>query len=197
MAGDCGRRPGFIGFAVGRTDFWQPLVDMAREKDHARSRRRRNCRRYQRICEIFERPASCRRSQRRRSQRNRQTRSLILAATMLAWRQLAAIPAEDSRSSIETAHETTPHKRARQSAHPSILSQTYPRFQKGELMQLGMIGLAEWAPTWCGGYQRRTRLRGVRHVAEGGERTRSKTKPSAQLLSRISSKNSKSRAPSG
>ena len=32
--------PGFIGFAVGRTTFWDPLVDYRAEQDHARRRRR-------------------------------------------------------------------------------------------------------------------------------------------------------------
>ena len=30
--------PGFIGFAVGRTSFWDPLVDWRAERDHARGR---------------------------------------------------------------------------------------------------------------------------------------------------------------
>ena len=36
------RVPGFIGFAVGRTTFWDPLVDVAGERDHARGGRGRD-----------------------------------------------------------------------------------------------------------------------------------------------------------
>ena len=35
--------PGFIGFAVGRTDFWEPLVELSGEEDHARSRGGGDC----------------------------------------------------------------------------------------------------------------------------------------------------------
>jgi hypothetical protein len=35
--------PGFIGFAVGRTDFWEPLVKLARREGDARRGRRGNC----------------------------------------------------------------------------------------------------------------------------------------------------------
>jgi len=38
MAGYGSRGSGFIGFAVGRTDFWQPLVDLGRRRSHARPR---------------------------------------------------------------------------------------------------------------------------------------------------------------
>ena len=40
--------PGFIGFAVGRTDFWQPLVDW-RSKGFARDCSHRDCERIPRI----------------------------------------------------------------------------------------------------------------------------------------------------
>jgi 5-dehydro-2-deoxygluconokinase len=47
--------PGFIGFAVGRTDFWQPLVDW---RDHKTSREAAVdaiARRYQEFVGVFER----------------------------------------------------------------------------------------------------------------------------------------------
>ena len=34
--------PGFIGFAVGRTTFWDPLVDWRGKEDHAGGRGQRN-----------------------------------------------------------------------------------------------------------------------------------------------------------
>jgi 5-dehydro-2-deoxygluconokinase len=46
--------PGFIGFAVGRTDFWQPLVDW---RDHKASREtavQEIANHYQEFVSIFE-----------------------------------------------------------------------------------------------------------------------------------------------
>ena len=51
--------PGFIGFAVGRTDFWEPLVRLAREQDHAREAAVAEiARRYREFADIFERRAA-------------------------------------------------------------------------------------------------------------------------------------------
>ena len=50
--------PGFIGFAVGRTDFWQPLVDWragTSTRDEARSE---IARRYREFVDIFEKGAA-------------------------------------------------------------------------------------------------------------------------------------------
>lgn len=52
--------PGFIGFAVGRTDFWQPLVDW---RDHKASREtavQEIADRYQEFVSLFEKVASSR-----------------------------------------------------------------------------------------------------------------------------------------
>jgi 5-dehydro-2-deoxygluconokinase len=47
--------PGFIGFAVGRTDFWQPLVDWRAKKVSREAAVAEIARRYQEFADIFER----------------------------------------------------------------------------------------------------------------------------------------------
>ena len=44
--------PGFIGFAVGRTDFWQPLVDW-RAKTNPREAVNEIARRYREFVDLF------------------------------------------------------------------------------------------------------------------------------------------------
>ena len=46
--------PGFIGFAVGRTDFWQPLVDWRNGKRTRESASAEIARRYQEFVQLFE-----------------------------------------------------------------------------------------------------------------------------------------------
>jgi 5-dehydro-2-deoxygluconokinase len=46
--------PGFIGFAVGRTSFWDPLVDWRKEKTTRHEAVAEIARRYQQFVEIFE-----------------------------------------------------------------------------------------------------------------------------------------------
>ncbi len=46
--------PGFIGFAVGRTDFWQPLVDWRAHKIQRDGAVREIARRYREFADIFE-----------------------------------------------------------------------------------------------------------------------------------------------
>ena len=46
--------PGFIGFAVGRTDFWQPLVDWRAQKIPRDGAVREIARRYREFADIFE-----------------------------------------------------------------------------------------------------------------------------------------------
>jgi 5-dehydro-2-deoxygluconokinase len=46
--------PGFIGFAVGRTDFWEPLVGWRTQKRTRESAVAEIARRYQAFVEIFE-----------------------------------------------------------------------------------------------------------------------------------------------
>jgi 5-dehydro-2-deoxygluconokinase len=50
--------PGFIGFAVGRTDFWGPLVDWRVKKISREAAVSEIARRYQEFTDIFERPHS-------------------------------------------------------------------------------------------------------------------------------------------
>lgn len=47
--------PGFIGFAVGRTDFWQPLVDWRAKKITREAAVAEIARRYREFADIFER----------------------------------------------------------------------------------------------------------------------------------------------
>ncbi len=47
--------PGFIGFAVGRTDFWEPLVGWRTKKTTRESDVAEIARRYQAFVDIFER----------------------------------------------------------------------------------------------------------------------------------------------
>jgi myo-inositol catabolism protein IolC len=47
--------PGFIGFAVGRTDFWEPLVGWRTKKTTRESAVAEIARRYQAFVDIFER----------------------------------------------------------------------------------------------------------------------------------------------
>ena len=54
MAGDGGRRRGFIGFAVGRTDFWDPLVDCRARKITREAAVTEIARRYAGFADIFE-----------------------------------------------------------------------------------------------------------------------------------------------
>ena len=51
--------PGFIGFAVGRTDFWQPLVDWRAKKMHTRSGRRRDRAALSRVRRHFRERDAC------------------------------------------------------------------------------------------------------------------------------------------
>ncbi len=46
--------PGFIGFAVGRTSFWDPLVDWRGKKTTRQAAVAEIARRYQEFVEIFE-----------------------------------------------------------------------------------------------------------------------------------------------
>jgi len=46
--------PGFIGFAVGRTDFWQPLVDWRAKKITREAATTEIARRYREFADIFE-----------------------------------------------------------------------------------------------------------------------------------------------
>jgi len=46
--------PGFIGFAVGRTDFWQPLVDWRAKKITREAAATEIARRYREFADIFE-----------------------------------------------------------------------------------------------------------------------------------------------
>ena len=46
--------PGFIGFAVGRADFWQPLVDWRDHKATRETAVREIADRYQEFVSIFE-----------------------------------------------------------------------------------------------------------------------------------------------
>lgn len=46
--------PGFIGFAVGRTDFWKPLVDLRAKKISREEAVARIARKYEEFAEIFE-----------------------------------------------------------------------------------------------------------------------------------------------
>jgi myo-inositol catabolism protein IolC len=46
--------PGFIGFAVGRTDFWQPLVDFKANKITRAAAVAEIARRYREFVRIFE-----------------------------------------------------------------------------------------------------------------------------------------------
>ena len=46
--------PGFIGFAVGRTDFWQPLVDFRAKKITREAAVTEIARRYREFADIFE-----------------------------------------------------------------------------------------------------------------------------------------------
>ena len=52
---------GFIGFAVGRTDFWEPLVDYRAKKISRKDAVARIAGRYQEFVEIFERGSRSRR----------------------------------------------------------------------------------------------------------------------------------------
>ena len=46
--------PGFIGFAVGRTDFWQPLVEWRAKKTTREAAVAEIARRYREFADIFE-----------------------------------------------------------------------------------------------------------------------------------------------
>ena len=46
--------PGFIGFAVGRTDFWQPLVDFRAKKITREAAVAEIAARYREFVDIFE-----------------------------------------------------------------------------------------------------------------------------------------------
>ena len=46
--------PGFIGFAVGRTDFWEPLVDWRDKKTTRDAAVAEIARRYREWVDIFE-----------------------------------------------------------------------------------------------------------------------------------------------
>jgi 5-dehydro-2-deoxygluconokinase len=49
-----GRVPGFIGFAVGRTTFWDPCVDWRNKKITREAAVAEICRRYKEWCDIFD-----------------------------------------------------------------------------------------------------------------------------------------------
>ena len=46
--------PGFIGFAVGRTDFWEPLIDWRAKKTTREAAVAEIARRYRDFVDIFE-----------------------------------------------------------------------------------------------------------------------------------------------
>jgi 5-dehydro-2-deoxygluconokinase len=46
--------PGFVGFAVGRTSFWEPLVDWRAKKMAREAAVAEIARRYREFVEIFE-----------------------------------------------------------------------------------------------------------------------------------------------
>ena len=46
--------PGYIGFAVGRTDFWQPLVDWRAKKISQETAVEEMARRYREFVDAFE-----------------------------------------------------------------------------------------------------------------------------------------------
>ncbi len=46
--------PGFIGFAVGRTTFWDPLVDMRAKKMSREAAVKEIARRYREWVDLFE-----------------------------------------------------------------------------------------------------------------------------------------------
>ena len=50
--------PGFVGFAVGRTDFWQPLVDWRAKKISREAAIAEIAARYQEFADIFEKVQS-------------------------------------------------------------------------------------------------------------------------------------------
>jgi 5-dehydro-2-deoxygluconokinase len=50
--------PGFIGFAVGRTDFWQPLVDWRAGTSTRDEARAEIARRYREFVDLFEKGAA-------------------------------------------------------------------------------------------------------------------------------------------
>jgi myo-inositol catabolism protein IolC len=50
--------PGFIGFAVGRTDFWDPLVQWRANKVTRQGAAREMARRYCEFVDIFEKAAA-------------------------------------------------------------------------------------------------------------------------------------------
>jgi len=50
--------PGFIGFAVGRTDFWQPLVDWRAGRATRDDARAEIARRYHEFVDLFEKGAA-------------------------------------------------------------------------------------------------------------------------------------------
>jgi 5-dehydro-2-deoxygluconokinase len=55
MADDGGRRvPGFIGFAVGRTAFWEPLVGWRDRRISREAAVAEIARRYREFADIFE-----------------------------------------------------------------------------------------------------------------------------------------------
>ena len=54
MAGDRGDVPGSIGFAVGRTDFWGPLVAWRAKKARREQAVAEIARRYREFVDIFE-----------------------------------------------------------------------------------------------------------------------------------------------
>jgi myo-inositol catabolism protein IolC len=47
--------PGFIGFAVGRTDFWEPLVGWRAKKSTREAAVNEIAQRYRQFVDIFER----------------------------------------------------------------------------------------------------------------------------------------------
>ena len=51
--------PGFIGFAVGRTTFWDPLVDWRANRTTREAAVAEIARRYREWVDIFEKARSC------------------------------------------------------------------------------------------------------------------------------------------
>ena len=83
---------GFIGFAVGRTDFWEPLVDYRAKERSPEDAVARIAGRYQEFVEIFERGVGP-------DGRNWSTRTLKLTRVDGDW--------------LEVAYQSAVHRRIR------------------------------------------------------------------------------------
>jgi len=58
MAKDCGPVPGFIGFAVGRTEFWEPIAGWLAKRTTREAVVDEIARRYHEFVDTFERARS-------------------------------------------------------------------------------------------------------------------------------------------